>query len=85
MTLGDKVQAQRHRLFRRAAELGNVSAACRGAGISRSLYYELKGRLVRYGPYGLHPKRAEGGRGGLPHSITSSSVGSWPRPTTMST
>ncbi len=31
MTLEDKVQAQRLRLFRRAAELGNVSAACREA------------------------------------------------------
>ena len=29
MTLEDKVQAQRLWLFRRAAELENVSAACR--------------------------------------------------------
>ena len=50
MTLEDKVHAQRLRLFRRAAELGNVSAACREAGVSRSLYYGLKGRLQRYGP-----------------------------------
>lgn len=64
MTLEDRVHAQRLRLFRRAAELGNVTAACQEAGISRSLYYALKGRLERYGPDGLHPKhrRARPGR-----------------------
>ncbi len=33
MTLEDRVHLQRLRLFRRAEELGNVSAACREAGI----------------------------------------------------
>lgn len=68
MTLEDKVHAQRLRLFRRAAELGNVSAACREAGVSRSLYYGLKGRLQRYGPDGLHPKHRRG-RPGRPPAL----------------
>ena len=68
MTLEDRVHAQRLRLFQRAAELGNVSAACREAGISRSLYYGLRGRLVRYGPDGLHPKHRRG-RVGRPPAL----------------
>ena len=36
MTLEDRVRRQRLRLFRRAEELGNVSAACREAGVARS-------------------------------------------------
>ena len=56
MTLEDKVHALRIRLFTRAVELGNVSAACREAGVSRSYYYQLKKRHERYGPDGLHPK-----------------------------
>jgi transposase InsO family protein len=68
MTLEDKVHAQRLRLFRRAAELGNVSQACREAGISRSLYYGLRKRLERYGPEGLHPKYRRG-RPGRPPTL----------------
>ena len=49
MTLEDKVQAQRLHVFRRARELGNVSAACREAGISRARFYELRKRYERYG------------------------------------
>jgi transposase InsO family protein len=56
MTLGDRVHALRLRLFRRAEELGNVSAACREAGISRSAFYQLKARFRDYGVAGLHPK-----------------------------
>ena len=59
MTLEDKVHGFRLLLFRRAQELGNVSAACRELGISRSLYYQLKKRFERYGPDGLHPKRTQ--------------------------
>ncbi len=36
MTLEDKVHAFRLHLFRRAQELGNVTAACRELGVSRS-------------------------------------------------
>ena len=57
MTLEDKVHAFRLHLFRRAQALGNVSAACRELGVSRSLYYQLRQRFVRYGAPGLHPKR----------------------------
>jgi len=57
MTLEDRVQAQRLYALRRADELGNVSAACRELGISRTHFYELRKRFERYGPDGLHPRR----------------------------
>jgi len=60
MTLEDKVHAFRLHLFRRAQELGNVSAACRELGVSRSLYYQLRERFQRYGADGLHPTRRRG-------------------------
>ena len=66
MTLEDRVHALRLRLFRRAEELGNVSAACREAGISRSGYYQLRDRFLRYGPDGLHPKHRRGRPGRPP-------------------
>jgi transposase InsO family protein len=66
MTLEDKVHGFRLHLFRRAQELGNVSAACRECGVSRSLYYQLRGRFVRYGPDGLHPTRRRGRPGRPP-------------------
>ncbi len=68
MTLEDKVHAFRLHLFRRAQEIGNVSAACRESGVSRSLYYQLRGRFVRYGPDGLHPTRRRG-RPGRPAQL----------------
>ena len=42
MTLKDRVHALRLRLFRRAEELGDVSEACREAGLSRSAYYQIR-------------------------------------------
>jgi transposase len=66
MTLEDSVHAFRLRLFQRAEALGNVSQACRELGVSRSLYYQLRKRFVRYGPDGLHPKRRRGLRGRPP-------------------
>ncbi len=54
MTLEDSVHAFRLRLFRRAEELGNVTRACEEAGVSRSLYYQLRSRFVRHGADGLH-------------------------------
>jgi transposase InsO family protein len=56
MTLEDRVHTLRLRLFRRAEELGNVSQACREAGVSRSAYYQLRARFRRYGSDGLHPR-----------------------------
>lgn len=66
MTLEDRVHALRLRLFRRAEELGNVSAACREAGISRSAYYQLRERFRRYGADGLHPRHRRGRPGRPP-------------------
>jgi transposase InsO family protein len=66
MTLEDRVHALRLRLFRRAEELGNVSAACQEAGISRSAYYQLRERFRRYGSDGLHPKHRKGRPGRPP-------------------
>jgi transposase len=66
MILEDKVHGFRLHLFRRAQELGNVSAACKELGVSRSLYYQLRKRFVRYGPDGLHPKRHQGRPGRPP-------------------
>jgi len=57
MTLEDKVHAFRLRVLQRAQELGNVSAACREAGISRTLFYRWKKRFTLYGIDGLHPRR----------------------------
>jgi len=57
MTLEDKVHASRLRVLQRAEELGNVSAACREAGITRTLYYRGKKRFTLYGTDGLHPRR----------------------------
>lgn len=57
MTLEDRVQAQRLRVFRRAEELGNVSAACREAGVSRTLFYRWKRDYEAYGADALHPRR----------------------------
>jgi transposase InsO family protein len=66
MTLEDRVHAFRLHVFSRAEELGNVSAACRELGISRSLYYRFKKRHERYGADGLHPKRTRGRPGRPP-------------------
>jgi transposase-like protein len=68
MTLEDKVHAFRLHLFGRAQELGNVSAACRELGVSRSLYYPLRQRFTRYGADGLHPTRRRG-RPGRPAQL----------------
>ena len=39
MTLDDRILGMGLRVMRRAHELGNVSAACAEAGISRTLFY----------------------------------------------
>ena len=57
MTLEDKVHVFRLHVLQRAEESGNVSAACREASISRTLYYRWKKRFTLYGIYGLHPRR----------------------------
>jgi|TARA_Y100000031_G_scaffold152567_1_gene195942 transposase len=69
MTLEDKVHATRLLALQRAEELGNVSAACRELGISRSLFYRWKNRYERYGRDGLHPKRQTTLKG-RPHNLS---------------
>jgi transposase InsO family protein len=49
MTEHDVLFGFRLRLFTLAAELGNVSAACRAMGVDRSTYYRLKRRVDRWG------------------------------------
>jgi transposase InsO family protein len=68
MTLEDRVQAQRLHVFRRAEELGNVSAACREAGISRTLFYRWKQGYEAYGADALHPRRLRA-RPGRPSEV----------------
>jgi transposase InsO family protein len=63
MTLEDSIHGLRVRVMRRAQELGSVSAACREAGISRTLFYRWRKRYERYGVDGLHPRRQQARRG----------------------
>lgn len=84
MTLDDSILAQRLRVMRRAHELGNVSAACREAEISRTLFYRWRARFERYGPDGLHPRRQRarpGRRPAVPPHLERSVLGlalAWP-------
>jgi transposase InsO family protein len=57
MTLDESIQALRRRVIQRAQVLGNVSQACREAGISRTVFYRWRHRFEQYGPDGLHPRR----------------------------
>jgi len=68
MTLEDKVHAFRLHVLRRAGELGNVSAACRELGISRTVFYRWKKRFSMYGADGLHPRQT-GTRPGRPPQL----------------
>jgi len=47
---------RRVRLLSLADELGNVSAACRQMGISRTRYYEWRATVAQYGLEALMPK-----------------------------
>ena len=66
MTLEDKVHDFRLLVLQKAQERGNVSAACRELGVSRTLYYRWLHRFRRYGADGLHPKRLRPRRGRPP-------------------
>lgn len=65
MTLEDKIHAFRLHVLRRAEELRNISAVCRGLGLSRTLFYPCEKRFSLYGADGLHPRRT-GARPGRP-------------------
>ena len=56
MTLEDSVRHHRLQIMQRAAQLRNVTRACQEAGISRTLFYRWRQRLLRYGPEGLRPR-----------------------------
>lgn len=56
MTLDESIQGMRLQVIRRGSEIG-PSAACREAGISRTLFYRWEKRLALYGVDGLHPRR----------------------------
>lgn len=64
MTLDESIVERRLHVITRANELGNVSQACREAGISRTLFYRWRKRFERYGADGLNPRltRAKVGR-----------------------
>jgi Helix-turn-helix domain len=66
VTLEDSIHSQRLRVLRDAAQMGNVSAACRRHGLSRTLFYRLRRRPEQYGPDGVHPKRQAARRGRPP-------------------
>ncbi len=69
MTLEDKVQSFRLHALQRAHQLGNVSAACRELGISRTVFYRWRSQYAGYGVDGLHPKRRSV-RPGRPHTLS---------------
>jgi transposase InsO family protein len=68
MTLDESIQGMRLQIIRRASEIG-PSAACREAGISRTLFYRWEKRLALYGVDGLHPRR-QGARPGPPPQLS---------------
>ena len=65
MTLDESIQGMRLRVMKRAEAVG-VTAACREAGISRTLFYRWRGRLQRYGVDGVHPRRHRARPGPMP-------------------
>jgi transposase InsO family protein len=65
MTLDESIQGMRLRVMQRAQVVG-VSAACREAGISRTLFYRWRHRLERYGVDGVHPRRVRARPGPAP-------------------
>lgn len=46
MTLKERIPGTRLRIMRWAQELGSVSAACREAGVSRTLFYRWRQRFA---------------------------------------
>jgi transposase InsO family protein len=56
VTPAEIIYHRRVRLLELADEVGNVSAACRQMGISRTRYYEWRDVVARYGLAALMPK-----------------------------
>jgi transposase InsO family protein len=65
MTLDESIQGMRLHVMKRADVVG-VSAACREAGISRTLFYRWRQRLERDGVDGVHPRRLRARSGPAP-------------------
>ncbi len=57
VTPNEIIYQRRLRVLELAGELGNVAAACRACGISRTSYYRWAGRARRYGLSALVPKQ----------------------------
>lgn len=68
MTLDESIQGMRLRVIKRAEEIG-VTAACREAGISRTLFYRWRKRFERFGADGLHPRRLAARPGPAPQVL----------------
>ncbi len=66
MTLDDRVRARRLRGIHRAQRLGNGTAACAEAGISRTVFYRWRRQFEQYGADGLHPRRHQAKQGRPP-------------------
>ena len=56
MILEETVHVLRLHVIRRAQRFGNVSQACREAGISRVLFYGWQHRVERCGLDGVYPR-----------------------------
>jgi transposase InsO family protein len=56
VTPAEIIAHRRRRLLELAVELGDVSAACRQMGVSRTRYYEWRDVAARYGVDALTPK-----------------------------
>src|SRR5260370_21334476 len=65
MSVDESIQGMRLRVMQREETMG-VSAACREAGISRTLFYRWRQRLQRYGVDGVHPRRLRARPGPAP-------------------
>jgi transposase InsO family protein len=56
MTPQEIIAHRRRRVIELAGELGNVAAACRQMGVSRTSFYRWANRAARYGTSALTPK-----------------------------
>lgn len=56
MTMQDRLINAKINILQLAQELGNISKACKKAGIARSSFYEIKKAFEQFGREGLEPK-----------------------------
>ena len=63
MTLEQSIQGYRLQVLAEAERIGNVSAACRQFGISRTVFYEWRRAFRQYGREAVRPKPARRRRG----------------------